>query len=586
MQGEGQMSRKSAQDDHSSLWFILTILFGILTFIFYQVYSFSDSAYIFFLLAMTSVAAFAFLLIGCFSYLQPNQGEKSRQGSISGTPIQPRLTCHDLRLREMAEASQKLYEFFEKLNVNAKFQHLLDEQPSLNQLGMKENTFSVDNRLALIVYCDLRDCFQKLGYDSQHLQGLIGIGYAMIISQLLVHNFQLSKFYVWESADRMLRMISEFDSSTKIKMEISGHEDEFRLSVLAMTVGEYEWVQQYAILLYRWASVLARADGEITEKESETLSAIMDMKELKQRGNVKISNSVQEIAPSDDNFFSSTTSSRTGKKKESLDEVVARLDDLVGLEPVKNEVKTLMSFIQIQKQRRLSGLKETPISYHCVFTGNPGTGKTTVARILADIYREMGVVKKGQLVETDRSGLIAEYVGQTAVKTNKVIDSALDGVLFIDEAYSLVQGDKNDFGHEAIATLLKRMEDDRDRLIVILAGYTGEMKKFIDSNPGLQSRFNRYVEFPDYSAEELSEIFLSIAQKNQYQCDSEVLASLNEIMAHAIAQKDKNFGNGRFVRNLFEKSIQRQAVRLSRISPLTTEMLTTLNLCDLGFYYS
>ena len=208
-----------------------------------------------------------------------------------------------------------------------------------------------------------------------------------------------------------------------------------------------------------------------------------------------------------------------------------------------------------------------------------------MARILADIYREMGVVKRGHLVETDRSGLIAEYVGQTAVKTNKIIDSALDGVLFIDEAYTLVQGGDHDYGGEAIATLLKRMEDDRDRLVVILAGYSDEMKAFINANPGLQSRFRRYIHFPDYSASELAEIFLLTAEKSQYVCDRDVVASLRQIMERAVAEKDKNFGNGRFVRNLFESSIQRQAARLSTVAPLTAEMLSELTLHDLGFAY-
>ena len=221
------------------------------------------------------------------------------------------------------------------------------------------------------------------------------------------------------------------------------------------------------------------------------------------------------------------------------------------------------------------------ISYHCVFTGNPGTGKTTVARILADIYSSLEVLKKGHLVETDRSGLVAEYVGQTAVKTNKVIDSALDGVLFIDEAYSLVQGGGNDFGQEAIATLLKRMEDDRDRLIVILAGYSDEMKRFIDSNPGLQSRFNRYVHFADYTPDELKQIFILNAKKNQYKIDDDALAKLSEIITRAVEHKSKNFGNGRYVRNLFENTIQNQAIRLSSQPSVSIDELATLKAEDL-----
>lgn len=195
---------------------------------------------------------------------------------------------------------------------------------------------------------------------------------------------------------------------------------------------------------------------------------------------------------------------------------------------------------------------------------------------MAGIYKELGILKKGHLVETDRSGLVAEYVGQTAVKTNKIIDSALDGVLFIDEAYSLVQGAKEDFGQEAISTLLKRMEDDRNRLVVILAGYGSEMKAFIDSNPGLQSRFNRYIHFPDYDADELKQIFLLNAKKNQYSLDNEAMAELEKLLSSAIAHKDMNFGNARFVRNLFEKSIQNQAMRLSSQPNITEEILSIL----------
>lgn len=182
---------------------------------------------------------------------------------------------------------------------------------------------------------------------------------------------------------------------------------------------------------------------------------------------------------------------------------------------------------------------------------------------------------------TDRSGLIAEYVGQTAIKTNKVIDSAIGGVLFIDEAYSLVGNAVVDYGAEAIATLLKRLEDDRNRFVVILAGYTDEMKNFINSNPGLQSRFNRYIHFPDYSAEELSEIFLQKCMNCQYRCTHELKVALEGIMEQAIQCKDRNFGNGRYVRNLFENAVQRQALRLSAVAPLTAEMLEELTLEDL-----
>mgnify|MGYP003299028107 CR=1 FL=1 len=204
-----------------------------------------------------------------------------------------------------------------------------------------------------------------------------------------------------------------------------------------------------------------------------------------------------------------------------------------------------------------------------------------MARIVASIYQELGILKKGHLVETDRSGLVAEYVGQTAVKTNNIIDSALDGVLFIDEAYSLVQGGSNDFGKEAIATLLKRMEDDRNRLVVILAGYSDNMKQFIDSNPGLQSRFNRYIHFADYDADELMQIFRLHTTKNEYIMNEEAIFALKNILQEAVKNKDKNFGNGRFVRNLFEETLQNQAMRVAGLRRATIKDLTLITANDI-----
>lgn len=259
------------------------------------------------------------------------------------------------------------------------------------------------------------------------------------------------------------------------------------------------------------------------------------------------------------------------------------LDDLIGLESVKQEVRSLANFVKLQKQREAQGLKTAKVSYHLVFYGSPGTGKTTVARIVGRIYKDLGVLKKGHTVETDRAGLCGEYVGKTGPKTDTVISKALDGVLFIDEAYSLVPegGAGNDYGQEAISTILKRMEDYRDRLVVIVAGYKDEMQRFIDSNPGLQSRFNRYIDFPDYSSDELAEIFKMYMKKNQYTLTPDAEEYLKEQFEYAVTHKDRNFGNARFARNVFEKSIQQQANRLAGQTNLDKSRLTELTVEDL-----
>jgi SpoVK/Ycf46/Vps4 family AAA+-type ATPase len=228
-------------------------------------------------------------------------------------------------------------------------------------------------------------------------------------------------------------------------------------------------------------------------------------------------------------------------------------------------------------------MKTPKMSYHLVFTGSPGTGKTTVARIVARIYKDLGILKKGHTVETDRAGLVGQYLGETAVKTNAVIDSALNGVLFIDEAYALVpENAGSDYGQEAISTLLKRMEDDRDKLVVIIAGYPNEMKRFIDSNPGLQSRFTRYINFPDYTSKELFEIFVKLyLKKNQYTITDDAAAYLRKSLDEAVAHKDKNFGNARYVRNVFEKAIQEQANRVSTLKNATARDLTEITIEDI-----
>jgi SpoVK/Ycf46/Vps4 family AAA+-type ATPase len=272
-------------------------------------------------------------------------------------------------------------------------------------------------------------------------------------------------------------------------------------------------------------------------------------------------------------------SSNTLSSDDSLETTLKELEELVGLSDIKNEVKSLINFAKVNEIRKSKGLPTVSLSLHSVFFGPPGTGKTTIARLISKSFKSLGILKKGHLIETDRSQLVAGYVGQTAIKTKEVLDKALDGVLFIDEAYSLSSDD--DFGKEAIDTLLKYMEDNRDRLIVIVAGYENEMAEFINTNPGLKSRFNKYFNFPNYSGSELLEILLRIIYKNKFVISDEAKGKLTYIINDAIFAQGQQFGNARFARNLYEQIIQNQFLRVSQLENIEEEHLSEITLADL-----
>jgi AAA+ superfamily predicted ATPase len=338
--------------------------------------------------------------------------------------------------------------------------------------------------------------------------------------------------------------------------------------------------------IYTFAQVIVKADDTISLAEMEALSQVWQML-----------HSYQKLDRYQDGFISAPTTASSNSTPETpsaqatppaedpaqtLAQALTELNDLVGMANIKEEVQTLTNFLKVQKVRADRGLAQTPVSLHLVFGGPPGTGKTTVARLMGRIFKGLGFLEKGHLIETDRSGMVAGYVGQTAKKVDDLVNSALDGVLFIDEAYALVPTESGrDFGQEAIDVLLKRMEDYRDRLVVIVAGYTDEMVTFIESNPGLESRFNRYFYFKDYAPEELLAIFEKMCGKSHFKLTPAAKEKLHQLFEGLYTKRDRNFGNGRLVRNLFEKTIERQANRLAVLSNFTDELLMTLQPDDI-----
>jgi hypothetical protein len=333
--------------------------------------------------------------------------------------------------------------------------------------------------------------------------------------------------------------------------------------------------------LFHFANLVIKSDGRVTPAEAEALA------EFKQ--------TLYPGGPLDSPGVGSPTG-RAGRAEapaepevpeeelpppRPLEELLAELDGLVGLDRVKADVRQLINFLKVQKLREEQGLKSLPASRHLVFYGNPGTGKTTVARLVAQIYRTLGVLRRGHLVEADRAGLVAGYVGQTAMKVRDVTTKALGGVLFIDEAYTLASGGENDFGREAVETLLKMMEDHRDDLVVIVAGYTGRMQEFLDSNPGLRSRFNKHIHFDDYGVEQLVKIFKTFCRKADFKLTEGAEGELASVFGVLCASRDETFGNARAARNLFEAALSKQANRLVALPKVDRDILSTFEAADI-----
>lgn len=315
--------------------------------------------------------------------------------------------------------------------------------------------------------------------------------------------------------------------------------------------------------IYRFASIVAKADGTVSEDEKIALKLIL---EKTTQPKVKTSGITSNDIPDGDN----------------LDKVMAELDLLIGLEDVKKSFKDLANFLKVQKMRTDKGLTNIDISLHAVFMGPPGTGKTTIARLVGRLYKHLGYLDKGHLIETDRAGMVAGYVGQTAIKVNDIINESIGGVLFIDEAYSLTPQDGGrDFGSEAVDTLIKRMEDLRNKFVVIVAGYTEPMKLFVESNPGLRSRFNRFFKFEHFLPNQLLQVFESFCKKADFILTDDAKEKLLDTFEMLYEKRDEGFGNARVVRNLFERCIQNQSNRIVSIPKITKVILQSIEELDI-----
>ena len=403
-------------------------------------------------------------------------------------------------------------------------------------------------------YGTLAACISALAGKEDDAVGLIDSGYAASKGDPIAFEkwFEKSGRTAMEKVETLLLPAEKHGVDEIFKLFV-GHALELQLQPVTV-----EFVRQTLLTL---AGALAAIGGE--------------MSDACRRRSAVISAQLTDISRQYASDFAARAAD-PGVSEEDLNAIFKELDALVGLIPVKNEVHRSTNFARMQMLRRQQGLPVVEAGLHSVFFGNPGTGKTTIARLMGRIYKSLGLLRRGHVVECDRGRLVAEYVGQTAVRTHAVIDSALDGILFIDEAYALAGRGEQDFGNEAIETLLKRMEDDRDRLIVIVAGYNEPMKQFIASNPGLESRFTNYLNFPDYAPAELLEIFHRMAAQSALVCPAETEERVLAICKSLIAAHNEHFGNAREMRNLFESAVRNQSTRLVNSGKSDRDALTML----------
>ncbi len=464
----------------------------------------------------------------------------------------------------------------------------------------------IDPKFADLILIDLAKIVKICGRSNGEITANELLAYLVVYASIKQDSEKLNvAFNRWDfsEADRLKYQKITLQILLDITKGQAGQADSLMLPAVLNKLDEAKgtnYLDQAVNAIYKFAQAVVKSDGTISLQEMEALSQVWQLLHTYSKLNryeEGLAN-VTPIAPPATTPIPTTPAAPTpaatvptapteatpvtpAKTEQDLaqilDQALKELNDLVGMENIKEEVQTLTNFLKVQKIRQERGLATTSVSLHSVFCGPPGTGKTTIARLMSRIFQGLGFLKKGHLVETDRAGMVAGYIGQTAKRVDELVTSALDGVLFIDEAYALVPGDSGrDFGQEAIDVLLKRMEDYRDRLVVIVAGYTDEMTTFVESNPGLKSRFNRYFYFNDYKPEELLAIFESFCGKSHFKLTDATRNQLMKLFEKLYINRDRTFGNARIVRNLFEKSIERQANRLAVLNSFTDEVLTTL----------
>lgn len=490
--------------------------------------------------------------------------------------------------RDLEKLIQQLNQYLDKSSEGNSSIIPPDYVKTLQQEGDKLLVFASDlvndsqinNRLADIIERDAPVSFK--GYMLQDIVSICrtfynswSVGEIPIKSKFIIaylfERLQGNDYAKTVGFKGISEMLEHHDFDAKIPeilhFEYNKLKSEYRkdyVMPLLLAQSQPDLHQAITSIYYRIASLIVKADDVVTNSEEELLRRLSE--QLNEPTRIQLSSTSVKAVQND-----------------TLEKTLDELHALVGLDNVKSHIDELSNFLKVQKVREKEGLLVPEKSIHAVFTGPPGTGKTTVARLFSRLLKHLGYLSKGHLVETDRSGMVAGYVGQTATKVDELVTSALGGVLFIDEAYALVPeaGNGRDFGHEAIQVLLKRMEDHRHDLVVIVAGYEEEMKSFIQSNPGLQSRFNTFYQFGHYSPNEMLSIYNLLTSKFDFLVTSEAQDKLFEIFDAMYNQRNAGFGNGRIVRNIFEQSVVSQANRVVSITPLTRAVLQEITAADL-----